>query len=61
MNNKNFQFFFYSLIFLAVFLEIIHLILPYRAFQLGDLAGNVLGVFISYFLVKIYIYNKSYE
>ena len=61
MNNKNFKFFFYSLIFLAIFLEAIHLIVPYRAFQIGDLVGNVLGVLISYFLVKIYLYNKNHE
>ncbi len=36
-----------SLIFLSVFLEITHLIIPNRSFQLFDLAGNLLGSFIA--------------
>ena len=34
------------LIFLSIFLEFTHLIIPYRSFQLLDLAGNLLGCFI---------------
>ena len=34
------------LIFLGIFLEILHLIIPERSFQWSDLFGNLLGVFI---------------
>ena len=34
------------LIFLGIFLEILHLIIPDRSFQWTDLFGNLLGVFI---------------
>ena len=42
--------------FLAVFLELSHILVPNRAFQLYDLLANILGVLVAYFLVKIYLY-----
>ncbi len=47
---------FYILIFLATILEFSHFIIPNRSFQIGDLAGNILGVIIAYFLVKFYLH-----
>ena len=60
LRTKNFQKLVYSLFFLSVILELFHLIIPSRSFQLGDLTGNILGVLVAYFVVKIYLYfNKS--
>ena len=53
--SKNFQKLFYGLIFLSIILEVLQSVIPIRAFQLGDLIGNLLGVLVAYFLVKIYL------
>ena len=48
------------LIFLSIFLEVLHLIIPVRAFELSDLCGNLFGVFIIILIYKIlYKYGKS--
>ena len=59
LKNENFQKLVYGLFFLSIILEALHLVVPNRAFQLGDLIGNVFGVLASYFLVKIYIHIKK--
>ena len=51
----------FTLFFLSIFLEVIQVILPIRAFQIGDLIGNILGVLVSYFLVKIYLRLVNHE
>ena len=38
------------LVFLSIFLEIFHLIIPGRSFQWSDLFGNLLGVIIVIFI-----------
>ena len=53
--SKNFQKLFYGLLFLSIILEVLQLVIPIRTFQLGDLIGNLLGVLVAYFLVKIYL------
>ena len=53
--SKNFQKLFYGLIFLSIILEVLQSVIPIRTFQLGDLIGNLLGVLVAYFLVKIYL------
>ena len=53
---KNFQKLVYALFFLSVILELFHFIIPNRSFQLGDLVGNILGVTVAYFVVKIYLF-----
>ena len=55
---KNFQKLVYSMFFLAAILELLHLILPNRSLQLGDLIGNILGVIVAYFVIKIYLLIK---
>ena len=47
----NYQF----ILFISCILETSHLIIPNRAFELIDLAGNFLGVLVAYFLIKIYL------
>ena len=44
---------FIYLICISIILEILHLIIPERGFELGDLFGNIIGVFISFFVFKI--------
>ena len=56
LRSKNFKKLFYGLLFLSVILEVFQSIVPMRAFQLPDLIGNILGVLVAYFLVKIYLY-----
>ena len=59
LRNKNFQKLVYGLFFLSIILEVFHFLVPNRAFQLSDLIGNILGVLVAYFLVKIYLhFNK---
>ena len=55
LKNQNLQKLVYGLFFLSVILEGLHLIIPNRSFQLADLIGNILGVLVAYFVVKIYL------
>ena len=59
LRNKNFTKLVFGLFFLSIILETFHFIVPNRAFQLGDLIGNILGVLAAYFLVKIYLHFKK--
>tara|TARA_B100000949_G_scaffold38169_1_gene32221 strand:- start:209 stop:592 length:384 start_codon:yes stop_codon:yes gene_type:complete len=55
LKNQNFKKLLYGLFFLSVILEGLHFMIPNRSFQLGDLIGNILGVLVAYFVVKIYL------
>ena len=55
LKNENFRKLVYGLFFLSITLELFHLIIPNRSFQLGDLIGNILGVTVAYFVIKIYL------
>ena len=57
--TKNFQNLVYALFFLSIILELCQLIIPNRSFQLSDLIGNILGVIVAYFAVKIYLFIKK--
>ena len=60
LKNQNFKKLVYGLLFLSITLEFLHYIIPNRSFQLGDLIGNILGVVVAYFIIKIYLlFNKS--
>lgn len=41
------------LLFISVALEVCHLFIPERGFEIGDLFGNIIGVFISFLVFKI--------
>ena len=41
------------LLLVAIFLEILHLIIPERSFQWSDLFGNLLAVFIVFFIYNL--------
>ena len=42
------------LFFLSIILEVTHLVISERSFQIEDLTGNILGVLIAYTIVLIY-------
>ena len=58
--TENFKKLVYGLFFLSLILELLHYIIPNRSFQSSDLIGNILGVIVAYFIIKIYLFfNKS--
>ena len=58
--TPNFKKLVYGLFFLSITLELFHFIIPNRSFQLVDLIGNIFGVMVAYFLIKIYLFfDKS--
>ena len=46
------------LFFLSIILEVAHLVISERSFQIEDLTGNILGVLIVYIIVLIYNFWK---
>ena len=54
--NTNKKFYTIYFIFLSIFLELSHIIIPNRSFQFEDLFGNILGVLLSIIIIKIYYY-----
>jgi len=58
--NKNFQKLVYGLFFLSVLLELVHLVIPNRSFQVEDLIANIFGVMFAYSAIKTYLFfNKQ--
>ena len=47
------------LLFLSIILEILHLIIPERFFEVRDLIGNIFGVLIAYLMVIIFKFWKN--
>ena len=57
-NHKNFIIFY--LLSLSVILETSHLIIPNRSFQFSDIFGNIIGVIISFVIIKfIYTWRQK--
>ena len=54
LRDKKFKLVVIYLIFLSIMLEVAHLIIFERSFQIVDLAGNILGVLIAYTIVLTY-------
>ena len=42
------------LLLLSVILELSHLLIPQRSFELGDLFGNILGIMVAIIIYKIW-------
>ena len=55
LRTEKFNLILYKLLFLSIILEILQYVIPNRAFEFIDLAGNFLGVLVAYFLIKIYL------
>ena len=47
------------LILISIILETLHLIIPNRGFQFGDLFGNILGVLLSIMIMNIFNYWRK--
>ena len=56
LKNENFKKLVYGLFFLSIILELLHLIIPNRSFQIADLVSNILGVMVAYLVIKIYLF-----
>ena len=52
--HKKFNLLIKYLLSLSVILELSHLLIPQRSFQLGDLFGNILGVVVTIIIYKIW-------
>ena len=52
--HKKFNLLIKYLLLLSVILELFHLLLPQRAFELSDLFGNILGVMVAIIIYKIW-------
>ena len=46
------------LIFLSIILELTHIIIPYRGFELADMLGNIVGVTIAIIIIIFYKKNN---
>ena len=58
--TENFKKLVYGLFFLSISLELLHIVIPNRSFQLEDLLANIFGVMVAYFAIKIYLFfSKS--
>ena len=53
------NFLFLYLFSISIFLEILHIIIPNRGFELSDLFANILGVFAVYLFYQIYNYFNN--
>ena len=49
------------LFFISIFLELMHLYVPERGFEIKDLAGNIVGVAISLIIILIFKLRKKNE
>ena len=49
----------YYLISISIILELMHIIVPNRGFQVADLLGNLLGVILSVILYKLFTLRRS--
>ena len=49
----------YYLFSVSVFLELMHIIVPNRGFEVADLLGNLLGVILSLILYKLFSLRRS--
>ena len=49
----------YYLFLVSIFLELMHIIIPNRGFEVADLLGNALGVILSLILYKLFTFRRS--
>ena len=54
LRDKKFNLVVIYLFFLSIILEVTHLVISKRSYQIEDLTGNILGVLIAYTIVLIY-------
>ena len=56
--KKSTQIFVY-LITLSIILELAHLVVPNRGFEVSDLVGNIVGVIISLLIFEYFIFRRK--
>ena len=54
-NTKKINFLIFYLFLLSIILELFHIIIPVRAFEVSDLFGNIVGVIFVVFIYKVVI------
>ena len=54
-NTKKINFLIFYLFLLSIFLELFHIIIPNRGFEMSDLFGNIVGVIFVILIYKIVI------
>ena len=54
-NTKKINFLIVYLFLLSIILELFHIIIPDRGFEMSDLFGNIVGVILVVFIYKIVI------
>ena len=54
-NTKKINFLIFYLFLLSIILELFHIIIPVRAFEVSDLFGNIAGVILVVFIYKVVI------
>ena len=54
-NTKKINFLIFYLFLLSIILELFHIIIPNRGFEIGDLFGNIVGVILVILIYKIVI------
>ena len=52
-NTKKINFLIFYLFLLSIILELFHIIIPVRAFEVSDLFGNITGVILIVFIYKV--------
>jgi VanZ family protein len=52
-NTKKIKFIIIYLLFLSIILELFHLIVPNRRFEMSDLFGNIIGVILVIIIYKV--------
>ena len=57
--KSNKSFIIYYLLLISIFLEFLHLVIPNRSFEYGDLFGNIIGVILTILLFNIFISYKK--
>ena len=59
IEKKNFKSVMIVLVFLSVSLEFLQLFVPKRSFEFNDIVANILGLFVAYLTIKIYLLIKK--
>ena len=54
-NTKKINFLIFYLFLLSIILELFHIIIPVREFEVSDLFGNIVGVILVVFIYKVVI------
>ena len=48
----------FFLILLSILLELLHIIIPNRGFEVADLLGNILGVLLPLIIFKLFVFRR---